>query len=437
MTTKDKLLIVQVAALGHEWLQHTGRTALAGFQFHPVKPVFPALTCPFQASFRTGLPPEQHGITANGRFSRSLCKTAFWEQSAHQVNGPRIWESYRQCGNTVAMLFWQQSLGESADFILSPAPIHKHHGGMIQDCYSKPGNLYPMLLHRLKRPFNLMHYWGPMASRKAGDWIAEATCEVMRHPDFSPNLCLTYLPTLDYDLQRYGPSSPQALRALTAVFQQLERVRTAAEQNGYRMLIIGDYAIGEATRPIMPNRILREKGLLKTRAIRKMTYPDLYDSPAFVLTDHEVAQVFVRNRLDLPRVLELLGSLDGIESVQPLSLRRTSELPDDNTPDAILQARPGSWFAYSWWDESSEAPDYARHVDIHSKPGYDPCELFWGWPPGSVSLNNGRIRGSHGRADRPAALATDLPELQSSDTMELVEAVTRLLNRSLQVRHDA
>lgn len=428
---KEKWLIIQVAAFGYDLLRHANHTALNGMPFHSVKPVFPALTCPFQASFRTGMTPEQHGMTANGLLNRTLSKASFWEQSARLVEGPRFWESFRNGGHTVAMLFWQQSLGEAADVILSPAPIHKHHGGMIQDCYSKPEGLYPYLVDRLKRPFNLMHYWGPLASRKAGDWITEATCEVMRRPEYAPDLCLTYLPTLDYDFQRYGPSSPQAARALTHVFQQLEKLCSTAEQTGYRILVIGDYAIGETSTAIFPNRALRENGLLKTRTVRHMIYPDLYDSPAFVLTDHEISQVFVREPKDTPRVLKTLTALDGVESVSPCS---TAPHPGVTTPDAVMLARPGFWFAYPWWQEHREAPEYARHVDIHNKPGYDPCELFFGWPPGSVSLNTQRIKGSHGRADRPVALASNVLDTTPSDTIELVESITRKLARSSQER---
>lgn len=424
---KDKLLIIQTAALGHDLLQQNNVHTLCGMPIHPIAPVFPAITCPFQASFRTGRPPETHGITANGIFSRSLRRTAFWEQSAHQIPGPRIWEDFRKKGRTVALLFWQQSLGESADFILSPAPIHKHHGGMIQDCFSKPDTLYPHLITQLKRPFRLLHYWGPLASARAGDWIAEATAEIIRRPDGAPDLCLTYLPTLDYDLQRHGPSSPQARHAVRRVIRQLEHLHQTAEQNGYRLLIIGDYAIGETTSPVFPNRTLREHAFFRTRTVRGMTYPNFTDSAAFVLADHEIAQVHILREEARAPVLELLGQLPGVESVQPLSLRQLEAEPPDTAPDAIMTARPGHWFAYPWWTDNREAPDYARHVDIHSKPGYDPCELFAGWPPGAVSLNPARLRGSHGRPDRPAAWAGNALDTIPGNTLELIEAVTRLL----------
>ena len=91
------------------------------------------------------------------------------------VAGERIWEGFRRRGGTVAMLFWQQSLGEAVDAVLSPAPIHKHHGGMIEDCYCRPAGLYGRLCDAVGGRFKLRHYWGPFASTKAGDWIAAAT----------------------------------------------------------------------------------------------------------------------------------------------------------------------------------------------------------------------------------------------------------------------
>ena len=44
--------------------------------------------------------------------------------------------------------------------------------------------------------------------------------------------------------------------------------------------------------------------------------------------------------------------------------------------DWIAVARPDSWFTYYYWLDDRRAPDFARTVDIHRKPGYDPVELF-------------------------------------------------------------
>jgi len=392
MTASSKLLVIQVAGLGDDIVRRHG-LACAGLVFQPLRTIFPALTCPVQASFRTAVPPAAHGVFANGLFDRDLRRTAFWEQSASLVAGPRIWDNFRKRGRKVALLFWQNSLGENTDIILSPAPIHKHHGGMIEDCYSKPVGLYERLCRKVGRSFRLAHYWGPCASVRSSQWIAEATAALLSDPDLAPDLCLTYLPALDYDFQRYGPDSPASARAVEALRRQLTGLAAAAGHAGYELLVYGDYAIAPcAGGPVFPNRVLCEAGLLATRQVKGMLYLDFHASRAFALCDHETAQVYVRQLGDIPAVHALLAAVPGIDRVMP-----GEKYP--RVGDLALLAQDGRWLAYPWWTRRAEAPEYAGHVDIHAKPGYDPCELFWGWPPGSVSSNAARIRGSHGRED--------------------------------------
>ena len=91
--------------------------------------------------------------------------------------------------------------------------------------------------------------------------------------------------------------------------------------------------------------------------------------------------------------------------------------PELNHPRAgelILEAAEGYHFSYQWWNKDEEAPDYADHVDIHSKPGFDPCELFplqW-WNPFRTSTDARLVRGSHGRAGNAVVLGSTfaLPE---------------------------
>jgi len=402
-----KLLIVQIAGLGSEFAAaHDLR--LGPRRFLPMKTVFPALTCTVQASFRTATEPAVHGVQANGRYHRDLHRPLFWEQSADLVQGPRIWESWRRNGRKVALLFWQQSLGEAADIVLSPAPIHKHHGGMIEDCYSKPAGLYARLSARIGHPFRLARYWGPLASPASSAWIAAATAAILSDPALAPDLCLTYLPALDYDLQRQGPFHPAATRAAAALRAQLDLLERAAVTAGYEILAFGDYAIAPVPGgPVFPNRALLEAGYFAVRDMRGRLYPDFHESRAFALCDHEIAHIHVRRAEDRPAVMKLLCALPGIEPAPhpEASPALPPEQPD--TGDVTILAAAGRWLAYPWWRRRAEAPDYAGHVDIHSKPGYDPCELFFGWPPGTVSLNAGRVRGSHGRVgpDRLACQA--------------------------------
>lgn len=403
MTERRKLLVVDVAALGWNLVQ---QKPPAGFAFQKAAPVFPAVTSVAQASFRTAAAPSRHGMVSNGTYLPDLKKVLFWEQSAALVQGARIWDRLRARGGRVGMMFWQQSLGEAVDLVLSPRPIHKHEGGMIQDCHSQPAPLYDRICREVGSTFNLMHYWGPLASRKSSEWITAATCAVMAAPDLAPDLLFTYLPHLDYDLQRHGPEHRSAHRALAVLYRLLDTLRACAEQNGYDWLITGDYAIGAVDQPaVLPNRALREAGLFQTRSIKGMAYPDFFHSPAFAMVDHEIAHVYTRDEASTRRAREVLVALAGIDRVLDRSAQREYGLDHQRSGDLVLLAKKGSWLAYPWWTDRKEAPDFATHVDIHNKPGYDPCELFFGWPPLSVSLDTGKVGGTHGRADEDSAIA--------------------------------
>ncbi len=431
------LLVVQAAALGWDLISRHGHDAglLPQFSFAPLEPPFPAVTCTAQATFRTAAEPARHGIVANGWLDRATRKTTFWEQSARLVEGPRIWDGLRSRGGRVAILFWQQSLGEQADIVLSPAPIHKHHGGMIDDCYGDPPALYPALVRQLGAPFRLRDYWGPRASVRASRWIVRAACAVLAgNCAPSPDLCLAYLPALDYDLQRFGPDHPRALRALRALAGDLALLKQACERHGYDLLLFGDYAIeavsGEA---LHPNRALRAAGLLRTRAIGRRRHLDAYASRAFAVVDHQVAHVYVRDAADLAAVREALLAMPGAGELLDASAQALRGVAHARGGELLLTAAPGRWLAYPWWEEAREAPDFARHVDIHNKPGYDPCELFWGWPPGSVSRDTRRPGGSHGMtgAGREACWAATFLDPKRLTLAQLAQAARDHLEKTM------
>ena len=422
-----KLLIIQVAGLSRP-------SGAPGLAFEPIGSVFPAVTCSVQASFRTAASPAAHGMIANGLFHRSLRRPMFWEQSARLVAGERIWSGFRRAGGTVGVMFWQQSLGEDADLVLSPAPIHKHHGGMVEDCYATPAGLYERLCKAVGRPFKLARYWGPLASAKAGDWIAEATAAVMADASVAPDLLLTYLPTLDYDLQRFGPDDSRCDKARGALDAQLETLLAAAAAGDYEVLVFGDYAIAPATGAALPNRALAEAGLLATRQVGRTSYPDFHASRAFAMVDHEIAHVYVPDAADIAATKDVLASGDGIADVLDRDAQRAAGIDHANSGELVAVAAEGKWLAYPWWIDKRSAPDYASHVDIHNKPGFDPCELFFepfGWPPMSVSQDTSRIRGTHGRVGdgREVVFATTLPlPDRPTDLIGLARAVGNWLN---------
>ncbi len=390
LPTPKKLLVVDLAAFGWNLVSHLK-------DFRPAEAVWPAITCTAQASFRTGRRAGDHGVVANGLFFKDLRKVLFWEQSSALCEGPRIWEDFRARGGKVGMMFWQQSMGEEADLVVTPAPIHKHSGGMIQACYTQPTELEARLNEKIGRPFNLMNYWGPLANHKSSDWIVDAIVATMGMPEYAPDLLLTYIPHLDYDLQRHGPESAQARKALDVLLGYLTRLKAACAQHGYDYIFVGDYAIEQVKRgAVFPNRALREAGLFKTRDIRGMVYTDFHTSGAFAIADHQVAHVHCANDATTKAARTVLAALPGVAEVLDRPAMAARGHDHVRAGELVLIAEKGAWFAYPWFEGRDEEPDYASHVDIHNKPGYDPCELFFGWPPMSVSRDTRKIHGAHG-----------------------------------------
>ena len=372
-----KNLTVVAAGLGYKLLERNGMLEMAGLKFNAAPSVFPAVTCVAQATLRTGLSPAEHGIVSNGWWSEDLRKPLFWEQSAKIVKGRRIWEDRRDAGGTVGLFFFQQSLGEAADVIISPAPIHKHGGGMIMSSYTKPTGMIE-ILEKLHGRFPLWRYWGPLASPKVGRKCISYFEEMTNAHDVDE--AYLYLPTLDYAAQKYGPDSSQACSALKEFRKQLERVADICMRRGCRLEVVGDYEISDVTTdPVLPNVVLRRDGFFRTRTVGGMSYPDFYQSTAFAMCDHEFCV--------------LIGP-DGTKAAEALLATGDYELPSPNSQlptlnSQLLLAKPGSWCGYDWWTDRREAPDFASHVDIHNKPGFDPRELFF--------FNRGTVRGTHGR----------------------------------------
>ena len=408
----ERILVLSVAALGADLLREAGVERLAGLPVRPIAPVFPAVTCVAQATLRTALPPAGHGIPANGLYLRDTFQTQFWCQSARLVRGPRVWEPFRAKGGRVGVYFFQQSLGEDVEELASPAPIHTHGGGMIMATYQKPARVLGC-----DNPVKLWRYWGPLAHPKVGRGIADALAARLARGD-APELIFAYLPTLDYQLQRHGTRHPAVAASVRELVAQVETVAAAARAQGYALLIVGDYAITDVTGTVaFPNRVLRRAGLFATRPVRAMRYPDLYQTRALALCDHQVAPVYCADPAAKEAARRLLADHPEVEAVRE----------GVAGADLELVAKPGCWFAWPWWDDPREAPDYATHVDIHNKPGFDPCELFFGANPFHSGADVTRVRGTHGRADAPVALATDLPLPPVPDALALARALAARL----------
>jgi predicted AlkP superfamily pyrophosphatase or phosphodiesterase len=343
----------------------------------PLATVTPAVTCSVQASFMTGLMPRDHGIVANGWLFRDLMDVMLWRQSNQLVAGEKIWEAgkKRDPAFSCANMFWWYNMASSHDIGATPRPIYKADGRKLPDCYTVPASLRDQLTERLGS-FPLFQFWGPATSIAATRWIAEATKIVMT--ESNPTLTLVYLPHLDYDLQRFGPNEmhPSVQTALAEVDAVAGGLADAARAQGREVIVLSEYGITAVDRPIHINRALRDEGYL---AIREEDGGELLDpmaSKAFAVADHQIAHVYVAEPSLRPKVRALLAGLPGVERVYDDTDKHAIGLDHPRSGELIATADARSWFTYYYWNTDDRAPDFARTVEIHRKPGYDPVELF-------------------------------------------------------------
>jgi len=352
------------------------RALAAGGAMQPIGAVLPAVTCSVQATYMTGSLPRDHGIVGNGWLFRDLQEIWFWRQSNQLVGGDKIWDDgkRRDPGFTTANMFWWYNMGASHDIGVTPRPIYKADGRKLPDCYSKPARLRDELTGELG-PFPLFQFWGPATTIASSRWIADATKLVMSRD--APTLTLAYLPHLDYDMQRFGPNEnhPRVAASLREIDTVAGDLAAAAQTQGRRVLILSEYGIAAVDRPIHINRALREAGLL---AIRHEDGGELLDpvaSRAFAVADHQIAHLYVADPADRAAVLSIVKDLPGVATVLDSAGKQAYALDHPRSGDLVALAEPGAWFTYYYWQNDAAAPDFARTVEIHRKPGYDPVEL--------------------------------------------------------------
>ena len=337
----------------------------------PLGGVTPAVTATVQSTYLTGRPPSGHGVVGNGWLFKDTMEVRLWQQSNRLVQAPKVWEAAP--GITTANLCWWFAMYSSADVTVTPRPMYPADGRKIPDCYTKPGDLRDSLQAELGQ-FPLFKFWGPAASIDSTQWIAEAAKRVDRR--FDPTLTLVYLPHLDYDLQKKGP-------ALAGIRTQLGELDAIAgdlidfyEERGARVIVLSEYGIVPVSRPVHPNRILRRAGLVSYRLELGREVIDIGASEAFAMADHQISHVYVRDPARVAEVRELFTDVPGIGEVLDEAGKREYGLDHERSGELVLIAEPDAWFTYYYWEDDAKAPDYARTVDIHRKPGYDPVELF-------------------------------------------------------------
>jgi hypothetical protein len=374
---------------------------MAAGQTVPLTAGFPCVTWPVQANLLTGRRPNRHGVVANGFYWRDQQRVEMWTARNDRISAPQIWDRLRRRDPAVTSAVWFPMLSRDcgADYICMPAPIHNPDGSEQLWCYTRPGELYGELRDRFGH-FPLQHFWGPLAGIPATTWIADSA--VYAAERFQPDFFYVYLPHLDYAAQKSGPDSPAAMAALgelDAVIGSLaDGFAAAYAGRALTWLAVSEYVITPVAHVTYPNRVLREAGLLSVRREADGEHLDLQNSRAWALVDHQFSHVYVQDGdpRTQARVVDLFGNRGGFAQVLAGQQRARYAMDHERSGEVILISACDSWQAYYWWLDDALAPAFARTVDIHRKPGYDPVELHWDAVHRAVPLDATLVRGSHG-----------------------------------------
>jgi len=353
---------------------HLNALARAGGA-RPIETITPAVTCSVQSTFLTGALPRDHGIVGNGWYFRDLSEVWLWRQSNRLVAGEKVWDRARAINPdvTTVNLFWWYAMYANVDATVTPRPQYLADGRKAPDIYTDPPELRDELNAALGE-FPLFNFWGPNANIVSSRWIGKCAQRVIEQKN--PSLAFVYLPHLDYCLQKYGPNDsriPSELGQIDAVCGELIAL---AEKRGMRVIVLSEYGITDVTGPVHINRALREAGLLKVRVERGTELLDAGASDAFAVADHQIAHVYVKDASNVTKVKSLLAKLDGVDVVLDSVSKKEFGLDHERSGELVALSAPDRWFSYYYWLDDTRAPDFARCVEIHKKPGYDPVEMF-------------------------------------------------------------
>jgi predicted AlkP superfamily pyrophosphatase or phosphodiesterase len=362
-----------------------------------LEPTFPSVTSTVQASILSGRYPKEHGIISNGLYDRNTYNVSFWEQSSSLVQAQRAWDTVKQKNSKkTAVLFWQNTMYANSDIVVTPRPIHLDDK-MIMWCYSKPVGYYEKLKAKLGE-FNLASYWGPFASSKSSEWIANAAEYTLDNE--RPDFLFVYLPHVDYSAQRFGKGTVQVRddlkKADEIVGRLVQKTTDLGIQDETQFVIISEYAFNDVRGAVPLNLVLRDAGLLSIRTIQEKEYLDFEYSKAFAMVDHQVAHLYIKKGYET-ETRRAIENTDGVERVLDSTGKKELAIDHERSGELIAISERDRWFSYYWWHDENRAPDFAGKVDIHRKPGYDPVELFIDQKTKSIPLDASLVKGSHGR----------------------------------------
>ncbi|HQR06732.1 MAG TPA: alkaline phosphatase family protein [Gemmatales bacterium] len=432
------LIIINAVGMTSRLLAHASRLqslAQSGWS-RSLRETLPAVTCTAQASLLTGKPPSEHGVVANGWLFRDTMEVRFWQQSNRLIEAEPFYVTARREATKegrrfrCAKLFWWFNQGADVEFSVTPKPHYGADGNKAFGVTGQPEGLCEGIEKEIGK-FPFPAFWGPNSGLKSTAWIARCAAKVVRN--HQPELSLVYLPHLDYEPQRRGPSGCDMKKHVAELDDSLQPLLDAAKNIGARIWVVSEYGHCDVDQPVYLNRELRQSGWLQVRMGPFGEQLETFASEAFAVCDHQLAHVYVRRPEMIQPIGDKLASLSGVGRVYFGEERAEIGLNHPRSGEIVVLSKPNAWFAYPFWLEHHLAPDYARCIDIHRKPGFDPCELFYDpkllWPIGRairrllqkklgfrtlfdvIPLNASLVRGSHGlpathEADRPILIGT-------------------------------
>lgn len=377
---KKHLAVINIVALSQGLIDKNNTpyiySLLENYQIKPLKGVFPAVTTTAQSAMLTGKLATDHGIVGNGWYFKDLAEVGFWKQSNKLVQQPKIWESLKEknaefsCANS----FWWYNMYSNVDYSATPRPHYLADGGKVFDLYSFPQGLHQSIEKKIGK-FPFFNFWGPMANIDSSQWIANSALEIQEK--YMPNLHLIYLPHLDYSLQKFGPKDPKIKAELQAIDKVVKHLCLNLMKLNTEFVLVSEYGIRPVEKPFHINRFLRKNNFIKVRNTLDFELLDCGASDAFAVADHQIAHIYVNDKSKIPKLKSLLSACDEIEQVIDDLGKISFGVAHERAGDLIVIAKKEVWFTYYYWLEDDKAPDFARTIDIHRKPGYDPVEMFF------------------------------------------------------------
>ncbi|MEY2792205.1 MAG: hypothetical protein RJA76_197, partial [Bacteroidota bacterium] len=165
-------------------------------------------------------------------------------------------------------------------------------------------------------------------------------------------------------------------KELNEIDQVVKQLVTYFETVNSEIILLSEYGINPVHQPIHINRFLREKGYIAIREERGLELLDAGASEAFSSSDHQIAHIYIKDKEKIAQIKDELNDIKGIKLILDKKEQEAYHLQHKRSGDLVLIANDESWFTYYYWLDDSKAPDFARLVDIHKKPGYDPVEMF-------------------------------------------------------------